>query len=120
MDALQLQKPQSAWKQTHLIKFANPSRSDKRYCEALKMILTWIPRGDPWVLNGLELQLVTSGQPGNRLNWQWVSYHLIPDAITIAKTGNSESTIEQSNLQSLRVKYFVNLLNELQEVVNGA
>ncbi|KAI0485416.1 hypothetical protein F4859DRAFT_511614 [Xylaria cf. heliscus] len=102
----------------YLIKFIDPTQSNKRYLEVAKMISTWIPKDAPWVPRGLGSELVQriDSQSAARIN---SGIHIIIEAIAMAKTGKPESRpLNKQVCKGLRIKYFVHLLNQLQETAN--
>ncbi|KAI0451796.1 hypothetical protein F5B21DRAFT_362397 [Xylaria acuta] len=102
----------------YFIQFINPTWSYERYLVASKMIAAWIPRNAPWIPQQLKWQSV---QPVDSRNASETDsgIHIIIDAIAMAKTGKPESRLLNEQIcKGLRIKYFVLLLNALQETVN--
>ncbi|KAI1425565.1 hypothetical protein F5Y12DRAFT_795742 [Xylaria sp. FL1777] len=102
----------------YLIKFVNPTKSCRRYDEALNMLSAWIPKRGPWIPNGLKLRSVkvVDSQGTDEKD---SGIHIILDAIAMARTGKPEARpLNAQVCKGLRIKYFVHLLNELQEAVN--
>ncbi|KAI0541339.1 hypothetical protein GGR58DRAFT_456727, partial [Xylaria digitata] len=101
-----------------LIKFINPTKSYERHQAAMNLLSAWIPKNGPWIPNGLKLRLVKLVKSqGTDENDSGI--HIILNAIAMARTGNAEQrSLSKQVCKGLRIKYFVHLLHELQEVVN--
>lgn len=102
----------------HIIKLINPTKSWRRYYVALELLSDWIPKDAAWIPKGLKLDLVkvVDGQSTSEKN---SGIHVILDAIAIVKTGKPESRPLTAKIYTgLRIKYFVYLLNKLQDVAN--
>ncbi|KAI0432853.1 hypothetical protein F5Y09DRAFT_352859 [Xylaria sp. FL1042] len=102
----------------HLLWFVDPTKSGSRYHAALKMLDGWIPKNQLWSPNGLKLELVKEIK-SQLATEEDSGIHVIHEAIALARTGKLEPrTLNEQVCKGLRIKYFVQLLNELQEVVN--
>ncbi|KAI0418667.1 hypothetical protein F5X98DRAFT_373480 [Xylaria grammica] len=102
----------------HLIKLINPTKSYDRHRVALNMLSAWIPSHAPWAPNGLKVQLVKVVE-SQRTVEDDSGIHVILNAIAMAGTGKPELRLLNEQIcKGLRIKYFVHLLNDLQEVVN--
>ncbi|KAI1354134.1 hypothetical protein F5Y01DRAFT_274234, partial [Xylaria sp. FL0043] len=101
-----------------LLKFVNPTKNSSRCHAALKTIESWIPTDRPWIPNGLRLDLVKE-MSSQQATEEDSGIHIIVEAISMARTGKPESRpLNEQICKGLRIKYFVELLNEVQEVVN--
>ncbi|KAI1748535.1 hypothetical protein F4782DRAFT_534367 [Xylaria castorea] len=104
----------------YLIKCISPSGNHRRHNAASKMLSTWIPRDAPWIPQGLKLRLIELVHSQSATETD-SGIHIIVNAIAMAKTGKPESRpLNEQICKGLRIKYFVHLLNELQEAVNKA
>ncbi|KAI0809390.1 hypothetical protein GGR55DRAFT_649785 [Xylaria sp. FL0064] len=101
-----------------ILKLVNPTKKGSRCHAALKLIEGWIPKDQPWIPNGLRLDLVTEVN-SQQATEEDSGMHIILEALSMARTGKPESRpLNEQVCKGLRIKYFVELLNELQEVVN--
>ncbi|KAI1737159.1 hypothetical protein F4680DRAFT_468369 [Xylaria scruposa] len=105
---------------TSLIKCINPSGSLERQNAASEILSPWFPTDATWVPQGLKSRLIEQ-VPSQAATEIDSGIHVVIEAIAMAKTGKPESRLLNEQVcKGLRVKYFVQLLNEMQEAANKA
>ncbi|KAI0843481.1 hypothetical protein F5Y06DRAFT_283983 [Hypoxylon sp. FL0890] len=105
---------------THPIKFIDPTGNASKIQAAKRILSNWIPESEDWVpekVNMQSIQPIASqvASPKDSV------IHIILHAISMAKTGKPESRPLDANVcRAIRLRYFVNLLNEVQVAVAKA
>ncbi|KAI1136570.1 hypothetical protein F5Y05DRAFT_414830 [Hypoxylon sp. FL0543] len=107
-------------KVTYPMKFIDPTNSVLRFTAATRLLTKWIPVQGDWVPDNVDLRSI------RRIASQVASLedsgiHVILHAIAMAKTGRPESRpLGVGMCKAIRLRYFVNLLNEMQTAVTKA
>ncbi|KAI0378336.1 hypothetical protein F5Y04DRAFT_262413 [Hypomontagnella monticulosa] len=105
---------------TSPITFINPTGSSARFYTALFLLSKWIPEHESWVPKGVaveRVEVVKSQAACDRDS----GIHVVLNAISMAESGKPETRLLDGGVcEALRVKYFVTMLNEMQEAVSKA